>query len=328
MEQLRRFAELTLTRGVNSPAVMDVPLLALSPAVLGLLIPAMPHVLVFCFGADVDLRRPYPTSLASLYRPSVLNDPEGLDRSAFLADPRPDDGPRLLAWWVERLNVLYSHATDPTRFTDDRGFYNAAAQAAWTITVERLIGDALSLLAEPQATELDRLQVAFDLLDKAESLLGYGKRDTGKGFVALLRREQAVRRTRQAYGSLPPDLAGRIGDEVERLFDTLRVHIRASTQQHRLTERGARVAQDDPATLCSIGTDELVATLCRAVRDSSHGLLDILRGSPERFLLAMNTGGIPAELPALVPLLGLAIIADTESLIDGTWRRKLIERPR
>ena len=39
------------------------------------------------------------------------------------------------------------------------------------------MGDALSLLAEPQATELDRIQVAFDLLDKAESLLGYGRHD-------------------------------------------------------------------------------------------------------------------------------------------------------
>jgi hypothetical protein len=87
----------------------------------------------------------------------------------------------MLAWWVDRLNVLYSHATDPTRFTDEHGFYDAAAQAAWTITIERLIGDALSLLAEPQATELDRVQLAFDLLDKAESLLGYGNRESGRG---------------------------------------------------------------------------------------------------------------------------------------------------
>jgi hypothetical protein len=183
----------------------------------------------------------------------------------------------------------------------------------------------LSLLAEPQATELDRIQLAFDLLDKAESLLGYGKRDSGKGFVALLRRQQSVHRAREAFRSLPQGLAGRLGDEVQRLFDALLAQVRANTQQHRLTERGARVAKDDPATFGSISDDELVATLCRAVRNSSHGLLDVLRASPDRFLLAMNTGGIPAELSALAPLLGLALLADAESLIDGTWRGKLVE---
>jgi hypothetical protein len=98
--------------------------------------------------------------------------------------------------WIARLNVIYSHASDPTRFTDGNGFYDAAAQFAWTITVERLMGDALSLVAEPQATELDRVQVAFDLRDKAESLLGYGKSETGEGFAALLRRTRSVRRVR------------------------------------------------------------------------------------------------------------------------------------
>jgi hypothetical protein len=326
MEQLRAFSELTLTRGIDFAAVMDVPLLAFSPAVLGLRIPAMPHVLVFCFGVDVDLRRPYPTSLASLYRPTVLHDPEGLARQPFLEGHEAEDGARMLAWWVDRLNVIYSHATDPTRFTDEHGFYDAAAQAAWTITIERLIGDALSLLAEPQATELDRIQLAFDLLDKGESLLGYGKRETGKGFEALLRGEQSVRRAREAFASMPEDLARRLGDEVERLFDALRAEVRANTHEHRLTERGARVARDEPGDLAAISDDDLVATLCRAVRNSSHGLLDVLRDHSDRFLLAINTGGIPAELPALAPLLGLALLADAESLIDNSWRRKLVQR--
>jgi hypothetical protein len=95
-----------------------------------------------------------------------------------------------------------------------------------------------------------------------------------------------------------------------------------------LTDRGARVARVDATTLSSIGDSELVAALCRAVRNSSHGLLDILRDGPDRFLLGMNTGGIPAELPALAPLIGFALLADAESLVDDTWRRKLVEHPR
>lgn len=324
IEELRAFSELTLTRGIDFSAVMDVPLLAFSPAVLGLLIPAMPHVLVFSFGIDIDLRRPYPVSLASLYRPNVLHHPQGLDRTEFLAGHEPEDGAQMLAWWVDRLNVLYSHATDPTRFSDARGFYDAAAQAAWTITVERLIGDCLSLLAEPQATELDRVQIAFDLLDKAEALLGYGKPESGKGFEALLRATQSIRRMREAFQGIPTNLGGRLGDEVEHLFAALREAVRANTQQHRLTQRGARVGRQPSDDARAVSNDELVATICRAVRNSSHGLLDVLRGHPDRFLLAMNTGGIPAELPALAPLIGLGLLADAESLIDESWRRKLV----
>ena len=65
----------------------------------------------------------------------------------------------------------------------------------------------------------------------------------------------------------------------------------------------------------------------RAVRNSSHGLLDILRTSDDRFLLAANTGGIPAELSALVPLVALGIVADADGLIDGSWKTKLATPP-
>jgi len=324
MELLRGYSGLTLTHGVNFAAVMDVPLVAFSPAVLGLLVPAMPHVLVFCFGDALELRRPYPTSFASLYRPTVLNDPEGLDRSPFTANSTAADGTDLLRWWVDRLNVIYSHAADPTRFTTDAGFYDAPAQTAWMITVERLIADALSLLAEPQATDLDRVQLAFDVLDKAEGLLGYDRVESGRGFGALLRPTQSTRRAREAFSSLPGNLGARLGDEVARLFEGLRKEIRSNTQQHRLTANGVKIARRDAGTLQSISDDDLISSLCRAVRNSSHGLLDVLRGHPDRFLLAANSGDMPAELAALAPLLALALLADAESLVDGTWRTKLV----
>ncbi len=156
----------------------DRPLLALSP--LGMLMPAMPNILVFCFGEGAELRRPTPISFASICRPGVLNDPAGLCRLPSLAALDASDGPQLLAWWVECMNRLYSHATDPTRFTDGDGYHDAPAQMAWMITLERLLGDALSLLAEPQASDVQRVQIAFDLLDKTESLLGYERQDSGR----------------------------------------------------------------------------------------------------------------------------------------------------
>jgi hypothetical protein len=141
--------------------------------------------------------------------------------------------------------------------------------------------------------------------------------------MALLRRKRTMERLREAYGSLPAGLAKRLGDEADRLFDELYKDVRANTMQYRLTEKGVRVAKGEPENIASIDDETLVATLARAVRNSSHGLLDMLDGGSDRFLLAINTGDIPAEFSALAPLVGLGLLADPSGLIDGTWRTKL-----
>lgn len=192
------------------------------------------------------------------------------------------------------------------------------------ITLERLFGDAISLLAEPQATDLDRVQIAFDLLDKAESLLGYERRRSGKGFTALLRRGRSQARLREAFADLPGDLGGRLAGESRRLFDDLYTKVRDNTAGYRLTPGGAGIGRDEAENLVKIDDDTLVASLCRAVRNSSHGLLEMLREGDDRFLLAANTGGIPAELPALAAMIALGLFADAEGVIDGSWKRKLV----
>jgi hypothetical protein len=192
------------------------------------------------------------------------------------------------------------------------------------ITLERLLGDAISLLAEPQATDLDRVQISFDLLDKAESLLGYGRNRSGKGFEALLRRRKSLPRITEALSSLPTDLANRLSDEVTRLFDELYAEIRRNTLNYRLTDRGVRVARVAPDTLGAVSDDDYVASLLRTVRNSSHGLLEMLRDGDDRFLLATNTAGVPAELSAVAPLIALSLVADTPALLDGTWRTQLV----
>lgn len=322
--QLGAFSELTLSRGGDTAALATLPLVALSPGVLGFIIPAIPHALIFCFGGTVDLRRRPPISLPYLFRPRVLSDPEGLGRSAFLSDHTASDGKRLVDWWVGQLNRLYSHVADPTRWTDSRGYHDAPAQTAWLVTLERLMGDTVSLLAEPQAPDLFRAQAAFDLLDKAEALLGYGRRETGRGFKALLRRDACLRRLHDAYSSLPEDIAERLDAEAGRLFDGLYAQVRQNTLQHRLTPGSAKIATGSADKLRNLVNSALVSQLCRAVRNSSHGILDTLRGGDDRFLLAANTDGIPAELAALAPLIALGLLADAEGLVDGTWRRKLV----
>lgn len=91
---------------------------------------------------------------------------------------------------------------------------------------------------------------------------------------------------------------------------------------YRRRPNGVEVAGSD-GTLTKLDEDTYVSRLVRAVRNSSHGLLDVLREHEDRYLLATNTGDIPAELPALVAFIGIALIADAEGLIDGTTRQRL-----
>jgi hypothetical protein len=92
MERLKAASGIGLGAGADFVSAMRVPLLALSPAALGLLIPAMPHVLVFLFGDGRDLRRIVPISFAAMNRPGVLGDPRGVGHSPLLDELKPTDG--------------------------------------------------------------------------------------------------------------------------------------------------------------------------------------------------------------------------------------------
>ena len=50
----------------------------------------------------------------------------------------------------------------------------------------------------------------------------------------------------------------------------------------------------------------------------------MLRDGDDRFLLATNTDGVPAELTAVAPLIALSLVADTPALLDGTRRTQLV----
>lgn len=65
----------------------------------------------------------------------------------------------------------------------------------------------------------------------------------------------------------------------------------------------------------------------RLPRDTSHGLLNVLRSSPDRFVLATNNCALPRELGTLAAMIMFALIADAESLCDGTLGRDLRQKP-
>lgn len=330
--------ENSLTRGVAFGKALDPALLAFSPGAVGYAFDRQPHALVLLFGFDAELREVPPRSLSSLYEPTVFEDfsDEPWNDPHFRANLEPTDIESLLQWWVSRLNVFYSHAADPTRFVDDDGKNDPAAQTAWFLTFERMLADATLILAAPQLAALARMAAAFDFLDKAEALLGYGRDGSGGGFERLLRRSEMRRQLDRAWQvSLPARLRTRFQRHADALFASVHAEVHDHALAFRRTQSGVKVGREQDARLFNRPLETYVPELVRATRNSSHGFLEALTGA-DRFLLATNDGHMPRQLADLIAFFLFGFAADADAVCErrwfgqarSAWRRRVRTRTR
>ena len=311
----------SLTSRVSIQDVVQPVFLLFSPAATGFAAPWLPHTLAFEFGELIDLRRKPPRSLSALYDPRVLSAPVTEDMTS---DPWANSIPKqtfgsLLQWWVSRLNLLYGIITDPTRFSTWDGQHDSAAQLAFLLTVERVLADLRVLNANPQAPGLVRFGTTFDLLDKLETLLGYGPRSrkqhgdawrSGAGFVRLLDVRESLPLMRRGFAQMPQQIGSRFTERGEDLFATLYAELQDGVLATRLTPNGVRVGSRAQSTM---NIEQYAGRLIRAVRNSSHGLLDQLAGR-EADVAISHTGALPDALPELASAIALALLADPERL--------------
>ena len=310
----------SLTNRIATSDVVQPIFLAFSPATTGFAAAWLPHTLALEFGAVVDLRRRAPTSLNSIYEPRVLSPPVNEDRrKAWINSiPKASLG-TLLAWWINRLDLLFGIITDPTRFSTSEGVLDSGAQLAFRLTVERVLADLQLLNASPQAPALTRLGRTFDLLDKLETLLGYGPKSrnmfgqewrSGNGFQRLLDRREAVPMVERRFANMPNQLGSRFAARASELFDTMYQEIEDGVLQGRLVEDGVRIGRAKQETM---PIETYTGRVIRAVRNSSHGLLDQLAG-PDSEVAVTHTGALPETLPELVALITWALLSDPEHL--------------
>lgn len=326
-ERIEYFGMHTTTSGANFGNTLDHVMLAIPPVSMGFDIGVVPHAFAFLFGKFEDLRRHGPVGLGARFFPriSTANGIPGIKFPVQNLDIAHLES--LLSWWTTRLNVVYSYAADPTNFTPDGDIHDAPAQAAWFFTVERMMADDAVMLADVDAPALLRMQAAFDLLDKADSLLTRrGQSADGTNFRRLLRRQEALVRLDRAFDRLPVQLRERFKMWARESYDRFYADIKQTTMSSRRRDDGVLVAQNDPAQPVRRSWDEYVSKLMRATRNSSHGLQDILRGPPlsstkpdPRLLLATNSGEVPYSFYEVAAIVFLGLMADAERLCDRTW---------
>jgi hypothetical protein len=324
-DRVSDFGMHNVTGGIDFGKVFDSALLSFPPAASGFSMSTFPHALVFLFGEFEDLRTRAPGPLAEVFFPSV----SATDRTPGVKVPVGNlataDLEALLQWWTTRLDLVYSHASDPTRF-QRAGTHDAPAQAGWIFTLERMMADAAFLLAAVASPPLLRAQAAFDLLDKADSLLtAPHKKAEGKNFKRLLRQQEVMPRLERALQRMPIRLQQRFLTYARQRYAQFYADIAEHTMRDRRRPNGVMVALNDPADLRLMPWDEYVPELMRAARNSSHGLQDIMRepkdanARHQRLLLATNSGDIPSSFFEVVAIAYLCLMADAERLCDRTW---------
>jgi len=331
-EGITYFGAFQLTGGLSFVEVVAPLLLTFSPAVAGFAMDALPGAFVFFFGQfdnDHDLRRSARDDLSISYHPAVNQHPTAPGVKVPVKGLGAGELGALLGWWLRRLDILYSHAADPTRFVAGDGSLDSNAQAAWYFTVERLLADFTALGAAVTAPPLLRMQGAFDALDKASSLIAGAGGNDATEFMRLLSAKATLPCVERAFDLMPAQSRSRFKRWARDSYARLYSDIRGQTLQDRITPDGKAVlvAWDRPTDLRRMSWDEYVGALVREARNASHGLMNILTHTPKnkrahRFLLATNQGDVPASLYEVARVICLALIADAQSLRLGQWRQR------
>ncbi len=310
----------SLTQGVDFSDLLSAMLLAFSPGAIGYAFPWPPHTFVFLFGSSLELRVPEPGSLVSLYEPATHSRGDRdiwTDPLFWKSEFNPGDLEALLGWWVTRLNIVYAFAADPTRF-EVNGAHDVSRQFAWFLTFERMVLDAICVLTAVQSPWATREQSAFDLLDKAEALLGVGLRGSGDGFKRLLRRQEGIALLDRSWDCMPVRLRPRFRAHSRHLYKETYAHVHEQALGSRRTSGAVQVWDEARGLLVASALESYVPNIARAIRNSAHGFFEQLTG-PERHLLATHTGALPRSFGDLVALIFFGLMADPARLVEGTW---------
>lgn len=322
---VRGMRDQSLTRGADPGKLVHPLLLMFSPATLGVTLPWLPHTLVFLTGHTSSLIRQYPATPWALYDPGIQGNYEGGGRYGdFVVNVPTGTIEALVQWWVRRLNVAYTHLLDPTAFSDDLGWHQPRRQLGQFLTFERLLADHTLIQMLFAGPELSRQQSAFDLLDKAESLLGIDASHTGQGFEQMLHRTPMLERLNRAWRRTPFQLQARLAAWTTRLYEELYEDVLGDIYPHRLRPNGVRVHSEAINRLTDMETETFVAKLIRAQRNSAHGFVHVLTSSQrqaktDRAVLGGHTGRIPPAFADLAALIAFALVADFERVADQTW---------
>ncbi|WP_157071425.1 hypothetical protein [Curtobacterium ammoniigenes] len=297
---------------VGLAAYLEPLVTSLSPHVWAMTAPRVGGVIVLLFGQ--------PVSSATLMNLDLLSLSE---RTALLAPLRRVESVTVeaytaaLRWWVSRLDLVFSHLTEPSNHVKDGSYHPPTA-------VERMLAfeqfcRSVQTIGSSRDTHARRLTL-FHALD---SLHGLNPTLTFERATTLSKMEPVLDELRKLIpAEAQPVLLPRAATAVDALRDVQNGFFMATRLRDGYLSLPNKngVGPDAPVPLANAAREWL-----RVLRNSQHGL-DKAPDPRQRALLAAHTGDLSPRISDLAYLALLEILARPE-LLRGRHRNSQRRQP-
>jgi hypothetical protein len=283
---------------IGLSAYIEPLVTSLSPQVWGVTVPRAGGVLVLNLGQPARGQRGGVPDMLSMAGRGSARHP------AVPESDWPSDTFReTIAWWVSRLDLVFSHLTEPTNYDVD-GRYSAASALERVLNFEQICRSCQSI-ATVNDDHVKRLAL-FHVLNSLEGLATQlnWRELTKLGANEKLLDELRVRMPSKVQSALLPRAIAAV-DSLREVQDGFFLPSRLTDGGIRLPEKSGREVVVPLATAAS--------EWLRVIRNSQHGY-EQTPSARTRALLAAHSGKIPARLPDLAWLNLLRILAFPELL--------------
>jgi hypothetical protein len=280
---------------------------SLAPLVWGVTATRAGGVVVIAFGKALPGRRELNADLLSFSGRTSLT-------PALLI---PDNlSPRMfrdaITWWVNRLDLLFSHLTEPAN-NSVAGEFHPATALERLMTFEQICKSVQSIATseDPHSRRL----ALFHVLDSMAGLNSGLKRET---VTKLSSAEALLAKLRH---SVPSEIQPVLLPRAEAAVEALRQVQDGFFDPSRIKD-GKLLWTDSKGVKTDVPLATAASEWLRVLRNSQHGY-DKTPSSQDRSLLAAHDGTVPARLPDLSWLVLLNLLAHPE-VVD---RHERPERP-
>jgi hypothetical protein len=222
------------------------------------------------------------------------------------------DAQGLVAWWTDRLNALFTEATDLGRYRRPDGVLDAGNAYRELRSLDRILSNCVRIQLRPD-DHASRVALAFEFFDLLPNIVDRGV-SSAHVWNTMANPRSAQKILARAF-ALAPDPIGPI---LQNRADEVLSKIRAETLEHVLPVRRSKTEIVVGATgTRTLPEDVFIAQLFQQLRNTHHGYE--LDGPKKRELLGVHTGHISEAFPELVVLYVIALLSEPATALSNGW---------
>jgi len=275
------------------------------------------YVLVLLFGDDCGFHlRDGDVLWADLYETwAMWRDPDRASLRWIQEVTAPAarlPGQVLIEWWTRGLNRLLTEVTDLGRYRDADGRLDARNAYREIRTLDRMFLNCARIQSRPD-DHVGRVSAAFEFFDLVPSILPV-EVGAGQVYETLMHPTRVEAILREAFAQAPAQVCAHLRERTAQVVAHIREETLETVVPGRRVDTGVLVGDKQRSAM---PPDDYVAKLFHQLRNTHHGYE--LDRHWKRDLLDSHSGHIAYGFPELVVLLTVALVADSESALSGSW---------